>query len=201
MSDYSTASAATLAKFKTGLKDLGSKVKTTSAAAGKTLSEQVTVVSGKMKELFYTPTVADKFVDDATTETLSEPDWGQFLLICDKINSARLSSFEVVRAIKRRLAVKSTQVQLLSVLLLEATAKNCERIFSDISQEKLLDELVKIADDPVADPEVRDKILKMIEAWGESTEHLRFLPVFEETYKVVRLSTLVFLFHSFHRMG
>jgi hypothetical protein len=39
-------------------------------------------------------------------------------------------------------------------------------------------------DDRQTAVENRDKALKLIEAWGESTEELRYLPIFEETLKV-----------------
>jgi hypothetical protein len=41
-----------------------------------------------------------------------------------------------------------------------------------------------MVDDRTTSTENREKALKLIEAWGESTEELRYLPIFEETYKV-----------------
>ena len=43
-------------------------------------------------------------------------------------------------------------------------------------------------DDRQTPVENREKALKLIEAWGESTEELRYLPIFEETYKVLTLA-------------
>jgi hypothetical protein len=58
-------------------------------------------------------------------------------------------------------------------------------MFSEVASEKVLDEMVKMIDDRQTPIENREKALKLIEAWGESTEELRYLPIFEETYKVI----------------
>jgi hypothetical protein len=57
-------------------------------------------------------------------------------------------------------------------------------MFSEVASEKVLDEMVKMIDDPQTPTENLDKALKLIEAWGESTEELGYLPIFEQTYKV-----------------
>ncbi|CAI0385775.1 unnamed protein product [Linum tenue] len=45
------------------------------------------VVGDKMKEILQAPTPESKMVDEATTETLAEPNWGLNLRICALINS------------------------------------------------------------------------------------------------------------------
>ncbi len=47
---------------------------TFSTKAGKKMSERITIVSGKMKELFQVSTQADKLVEEATAENLEGPD-------------------------------------------------------------------------------------------------------------------------------
>jgi hypothetical protein len=73
----------------------------------------------------------------------------------------------------------------LALVLLETIVKNCEKAFSEVAAERVLDEMVRLIDDPQTVVNNRNKALVMIEAWGESTGELRYLPVFEETYKVV----------------
>jgi len=51
--------------------------------AEKKMSERITIVSGKMKELFQVSTQADKLVEEATAENLEGPDWGKSLAICE----------------------------------------------------------------------------------------------------------------------
>jgi hypothetical protein len=56
---------------------------TFSTEAGKKMSERITTVSGKMKELFQVSTQADKLVEEATTKNLEGPDLGKSLAICE----------------------------------------------------------------------------------------------------------------------
>eukprot|EP00897_Mesotaenium_endlicherianum_P004704 jgi/Mesen1/4261/ME000022S03549 len=157
-----------------------------SVEIGKNLSEKAMTGVGKMKDYFQAPTPADRLVEETTGETLVGPDWGKVLLLCDHVNTDRITTVDVARAIKKRLLIKNPHVQMLALTLLEAMVKNCEKMFSEVASEKVLDEMVRIADDRQAPTELREKSLRMIESWGESTEQLRFLPVYEETYKSLK---------------
>lgn len=150
------------------------------------MSERMSTMSDKMKELFQVSTQADKLVEDATGEDMEGPDWQKNLEICDLINLEKLSGQDTARAIKKRIMLKSVQIQHLALTLLEMVVKNCEKMFSEVASEKVLDEMVKMVDDRSTSTANRDKSLKMIEAWGESTEELRYLPIFEETYKSLK---------------
>uniref|UniRef100_A0A0D6QRT5 VHS domain-containing protein n=1 Tax=Araucaria cunninghamii TaxID=56994 RepID=A0A0D6QRT5_ARACU len=167
---------------------LGERLKEGGAEVGRKMSAGMSSVSGRVKELFqaHANTPADKMVDEATADNLADPDWASNLEICDMINADRVSSQDVVRAIKKRIMLKTPRVQYLSLVLLETCAKNCDQIFSEIAAERVLDEMVKMIDDPQTIVNNRDKALILIEAWGESSQHLRFLPVFEETYKSLK---------------
>jgi len=182
----SSSSAYNMENLRKNLSIFGSRVKESGNVASKTLGERITAASSKMKEYFATPTQADQLVEAATSESLVGPDWGKNLEICDMVNAQRMSSTVVVKAILRRLMLKQPHVQMLTLSLLEMAAKNCDTVFQDIASEKVLDEMVKMADDPAGDITVREKTLRMIEAWGEATEDLRYLPIFEETYKSLK---------------
>ena len=158
------------------------RLKLGSGDLSRKVTERMTTVSGKMKELFQVSTQADKIVEEATAEDLEGPDWGRSLELCDLVNMEKVSGQDAVRAIKKRLVLKSTRIQYLALTLLETCVKNCEKMFSEVASEKVLDEM-----------ENREKALKLIEAWGESTEELRYLPIFEETYKVLTLLFLTFV--------
>ncbi len=56
---------------------------TFSTKVGKKMSERITIVSGKMKELFQVSTQTNKLVKEATAENLEGPDWGKSLAICE----------------------------------------------------------------------------------------------------------------------
>ncbi|MFQ6627522.1 hypothetical protein Gotur_005264 [Gossypium turneri] len=164
----------------------GELLKTEGAEVGRKMSAGMSSVSFKVKELFQGPNPADKLVDDATSEALDEPDWALNLDICDMINHEKISSVELIRGIKRKIMLKNPRVQYLSLVLLETCVKNCEKAFSEVAAERVLDEMVKLIDDPQTVVNNRNKALMLIEAWGESTSELRYLPVYEETYKSLK---------------
>ncbi|KAH8509416.1 hypothetical protein H0E87_011253 [Populus deltoides] len=139
------------------------------------------LVSDKMKEILQTPTPESKMVDEATLETMEEPNWGLNLRICSMINSQEFSGTEIVKAIKRKISGKNLVSQRLSLDLLEACTSNCEKVFSEVASEKVLDEMVRMIEIPQTDQGNRDRALQLIRAWGES-EDLEYLPVFHQTY-------------------
>lgn len=153
---------------------------------GRKMTEGMSSVSFKVKEFFQGSNQAGKIVEDATAETLEGPDWAMNLEICDMINHERVNSIELIRAIKKRIILKSPRVQYLALMLLETIVKNCDKAFSEVASERVLDEMVKLIDDPQTVVNNRNKALLLIESWGESSNELRYLPVFEETYKSLK---------------
>ncbi|KAM7463561.1 hypothetical protein LguiA_031682 [Lonicera macranthoides] len=165
---------------------LGERLKIGGSEVSQKITAGVSSVSFKMKEFFQGPNQADKLVEDATAETLDEPDWATNLELCDMVNHDRINSIELIRGIKKRIMLKSPRVQYLALVLLETIAKNCEKAFSEVAAERVLDEMVKLIDDPQTVVNNRNKALMLIEAWGESSDELRYLPVYEETYKSLK---------------
>jgi hypothetical protein len=103
------------------------------------------------------------------------------------INQEKINSVDLIRGIKKRITMKQPpRIQYLALVLLETCVKNCEKAFSEVAAERVLDEMVKLIDDPQTVVNNRNKALILIEAWGESTSELRYLPVFEETYKSLK---------------
>ncbi|XP_031251575.1 TOM1-like protein 2 [Pistacia vera] len=156
------------------LAQLGERIKTGGAQMGR-------IVSGKVKEILQTPTPESKMVDEATLETLEEPNWGMNMRICAMINSEEFSGSEIVRTIKRKISGKSVVSLRLSLDLLEACTMNCEKVFSEVASEKVLDEMVRMIQNPETDQGNRNRALQLIRAWGES-EDVAYLPVFRQTY-------------------
>jgi len=152
----------------------------------KKVSAGVSSMSFRVKELFQAPNPTDKLVEDATSENLEEPDWAMNLELCDMINQEKINSVDLIRGIKKRITMKQPRIQYLALVLLETCVKNCEKAFSEVAAERVLDEMVKLIDDPQTVVNNRNKALILIEAWGVSTSELRYLPVFEETYKSLK---------------
>lgn len=137
--------------------------------------------SGKMKEILQGQSQEAKMVEEATSESLEEPNWGLNLRICNFLNSEEFDGSEVVRTIKKKIASKSPIGQRLSLDLLETCAMNCEKIFSVVASEKVLEEIVKMIDNSQTNYGNRQRALQLIEAWGKSDD-LSYLPVFKQTY-------------------
>lgn len=165
---------------------LSERLKIGGSEVGQKITAGMSSMSFKMKEFFQGPNQADNLVEEATAESLDEPDWATNLELCDMINHERISSIDMIRAIKKRIMLKNARVQYLTLVLLETVVKNCEKAFSEVAAERVLDEMVKMIDDPQTVVNNRNKALILIEAWGESTEELRYLPVYEETYKSLK---------------
>ncbi|KAK7308880.1 hypothetical protein RJT34_05191 [Clitoria ternatea] len=165
---------------------LGERLKIGGAEVGRKMSAGMSSMSFKVREFFQGPNQVDKIVEDATSEALDEPDWALNLDLCDLINTDKVNSIELIRGIKKRIMIKSPRVQYLALVLLETIVKNCEKAFSEVAAERVLDEIVRLIDDPQTVVNNRNKALMMIESWGESTGELRYLPVYEETYKSLK---------------
>ncbi|KAJ7977238.1 TOM1-like protein 2 [Quillaja saponaria] len=170
------------------LAQLGERLKTGGAQMGR-------MVSGKMKEILQSPTPESKMVDEATLETLEEPNWGMNLRICAMINSEEFNGTEIVKTIKKKISGKSVASQRLSLDLLEACTMNCEKVFSEVASEKVLEDMVRMIDNPQTDHGNRKKALQLIRAWGES-EDVAYLPVFHQTYMSLKARASLPLAHE-----
>ncbi|KAG0461989.1 hypothetical protein HPP92_020465 [Vanilla planifolia] len=156
------------------LKTRGERLKVGGAELGRKFS-------GKMKEILQGQSQEAKMVEEATSESLEEANWGLNLRICNLLNNEEFDGSEVVRTIKKKIASKSLVSQRLSLDLLEMCAMNCEKVFSEVASEKVLEELVKMIDNPQTQHATRQRALQLIEAWGKSDD-LSYLPVFRQTY-------------------
>ncbi|KAK5819121.1 hypothetical protein PVK06_024082 [Gossypium arboreum] len=152
----------------------GEKLKTSGAQISK-------MFSGKMKEILQGPPPESKMVDQATFETLEEANWGMNMRICSMINSEKLNGIKIVGAIKSKISRKNVASQRLSLELLEACKMNCAKVASKVVSEKVLEEVVKMIENPVTHHGDRKSALQLIRAWGQS-EDLASLPVFLLTY-------------------
>ncbi|KAK1412620.1 hypothetical protein QVD17_34013 [Tagetes erecta] len=164
-----------LDKFKLASSSFGERLMTNGVQMSR-------IVTTKMKEILQSPTPESKFVDEATLETLDQPNWGLNLRICAMINSEQFNGTEIVKAIKKKISSnKSVVSQRLSLDLLETCTSNCDKVFSEVASEKVVDDMVAMINDVKTDHRNRMKAVQLIRAWGESDE-LMYLPVFRQTY-------------------
>ncbi|KAJ3681659.1 hypothetical protein LUZ60_014232 [Juncus effusus] len=166
----------------------GQRLKITGSEVGKKMTAGMSSMSFKMKEFFQGgPNQADQIVESATSPQSDGPDWSLNLEICDLMNTNKINSLEIIRAVKKRISIKDQPMaQYLALVLLETIVKNCDKAFAELAAERVVDEMVRIIDDPGTVVGNRNKALVLIEAWGESGEELRYLPVYEETYKSLK---------------
>ncbi|KAF6154784.1 hypothetical protein GIB67_032396 [Kingdonia uniflora] len=170
---------------------LGERLKSSGSQMGK-------LVSGKVKEILQSQTPESKLVEEATLDHLEEANWGLNLRICGMLNSGEISGQEVVRAIKKKISSsKNPMSQILSLDLLEVCAMNCDKIFSEVASEKVVEEMVKMIDNPQTDGNARQRGFQLIRAWGES-EDLAYLPVFRQTYESLKTRNTP---HPLHENG
>ncbi|KAL6865079.1 hypothetical protein ACP4OV_016230 [Aristida adscensionis] len=107
-------------------------------------------------------------VDKATNELLLGPDWTLNIDICDAVNSDHGQAKEVVKALKKRIHHKNSNVQLLALTLLETLIKNCgDHIHLQVTERNILEEMIKIVKKK-ADMKVRNKILTLLDSWQEA---------------------------------
>ncbi|KAI6698585.1 hypothetical protein NL676_018704 [Syzygium grande] len=107
-------------------------------------------------------------VEKATSDLLMNPDWTMNIDICDFVNSYPGQAREVIKAVKKRLQHKSSQVQFLALTLLETMVKNCgEYVHFQIAEKNILGEMVKIVKKKT-DMNIRNKILVLLDAWQEA---------------------------------
>ncbi|PWA82290.1 ENTH/VHS, Target of Myb protein 1 [Artemisia annua] len=166
-----------LDKFKLASSSFGEKLITSS-------TQMTQLIGTKVKEILQSPTPESKIVEDATCHTLTEPNWGLNLRICAMINGEQLNGTEIVKAIKKKIGSsnnKNVVGQKLGLELLEICCANCDKVFSEVASEKVLEEMVVMVRDVKTDERNRRKAVGMIRAWGES-EELMYLPVFRQTY-------------------
>ena len=63
---------------------------------------------------------------------------------------------------------------------------NCDKIFSEVASERVLDEMVLLVKNGEAGSENRSRAFQLVRAWGQSQD-LAYLPVFKQTYMVNNL--------------
>eukprot|EP00904_Undaria_pinnatifida_P013217 jgi/Undpi1/9025/HiC_scaffold_26.g11485.m1 len=122
-----------------------------------------------------------KEIEQATSESLVNPDWALNMQICDEINSRPDGAGQAAKALKRRLKSDNPKILQLTLTLCEATVKNCSRpLHQALGTREFLTEVATLCNGQKGF-EVRSQALSLVQEWGIAFQTDRSL-AFAETY-------------------
>ncbi|KDO58721.1 hypothetical protein CISIN_1g0143901mg [Citrus sinensis] len=108
--------------------------------------------------------MATELVNSATSEKLADVDWTKNIEICELVARDQRHAKDVIKAIKKRLGSKNTNVQLYAVMLLEMLMNNIgDHIHKLVIDTGILPILVKIVKKK-SDLPVRERIFLLLDA-------------------------------------
>ncbi|XP_074551866.1 hepatocyte growth factor-regulated tyrosine kinase substrate isoform X2 [Halichoeres trimaculatus] len=134
----------------------------------------------------------ERLLDKATSQLLLETDWESILQICDLIRQGDAQAKYAIGAIKKKLNDKNPHVALYALEVLESVVKNCGQTVHDevackVTMEELKDLLKK-----QTEPNVRNKILYLIQAWAHAFRNEPKYKVVQDTYQIMKVEGHVF---------
>ncbi|KAF9977614.1 Vacuolar protein-sorting-associated protein 27 [Actinomortierella ambigua] len=132
----------------------------------------------------------DELVDKATSENLpaGSEDLALNLEICDQIRSKQVTPKDAARALKRRIGHSNPNVQLLALNLTDVCVKNGGHHFLvEIASRDFVDNLVSILKSTSGvNYEVKNKILGLIQTWGQLFRGKHSLGYVVDTYMILQ---------------
>ncbi|KAM9296773.1 hepatocyte growth factor-regulated tyrosine kinase substrate [Gastrophryne carolinensis] len=129
----------------------------------------------------------ERLLDKATSQLLLETDWESILQICDMIRQGDTQAKYAVAAIKKKVNDKNPHVVLFALEVLESVVKNCGSTVHDEVANKLTMEELKELQKRTVEPNVRNKILYLIQAWAHAFRNEPKYKVVQDTYQIMKV--------------
>uniref|UniRef100_A0A8C9Y7H3 Hepatocyte growth factor-regulated tyrosine kinase substrate n=1 Tax=Sander lucioperca TaxID=283035 RepID=A0A8C9Y7H3_SANLU len=130
--------------------------------------------------------------DKATSQLLLETDWESILQICDLIRQGDAQAKYAIGAIKKKLNDKNPHVALYALEVLESVVKNCgQTVHDEVASKQTMEELKDLLKKQT-EPNVRNKILYLIQAWAHAFRNEPKYKVVQDTYQIMKVEGHVF---------
>uniref|UniRef100_A0A8C1U5Y5 Hepatocyte growth factor-regulated tyrosine kinase substrate n=1 Tax=Cyprinus carpio TaxID=7962 RepID=A0A8C1U5Y5_CYPCA len=128
----------------------------------------------------------------ATSQLLLETDWESILQICDLIRQGDTQAKYAVGAIKKKLNDKNPHVALYGLEVLESVVKNCgQTVHDEVASKQTMEELKELFKKQ-PEPNVKNKILYLIQAWSHAFRNEPKYKVIQDTYQIMKVEGHVF---------
>uniref|UniRef100_A0A7N5ZW52 Hepatocyte growth factor-regulated tyrosine kinase substrate n=1 Tax=Anabas testudineus TaxID=64144 RepID=A0A7N5ZW52_ANATE len=134
----------------------------------------------------------ERLLDKATSQLLLETDWESILQICDLIRQGDTQAKYAIGAIKKKLNDKNPHVALYALEVLESVVKNCgQTVHDEVASKQTMEELKELFKKQT-EPNVRNKILYLIQAWAHAFRNEPKYKVVQDTYQIMKVEGHVF---------
>ncbi|XP_015254029.1 PREDICTED: hepatocyte growth factor-regulated tyrosine kinase substrate isoform X9 [Cyprinodon variegatus] len=129
----------------------------------------------------------ERLLDKATSQLLLETDWESILQICDLIRQGDTQAKYAIAAIKKKLNDKNPHVALYALEVLESVVKNCgQTVHDEVASKQTMEELKDLFKKQT-EPNVRNKILYLIQAWAHAFRNEPKYKVVQDTYQILKV--------------
>ncbi|XP_018610035.2 hepatocyte growth factor-regulated tyrosine kinase substrate-like isoform X2 [Scleropages formosus] len=134
----------------------------------------------------------ERLLDKATSQLLLETDWESILQICDLIRQGDAQAKYAIGAIKKKLNDKNPHVALYALEVLESVVKNCgQTVHDEVANKQTMEELKDLLKKQT-EPNVKNKILYLIQAWAHAFRNEPKYKVVQDTYQIMKVEGHVF---------
>uniref|UniRef100_A0A8C4TTV6 Hepatocyte growth factor-regulated tyrosine kinase substrate n=1 Tax=Erpetoichthys calabaricus TaxID=27687 RepID=A0A8C4TTV6_ERPCA len=129
-------------------------------------------------------------INNNSFQLLLETDWESILQICDLIRQGDTQAKYAVAAVKKKLNDKNPHVALYALEVLESIVKNCgQTVHDEVASKQTMEELKDLFKKQT-EPNVRNKILYLIQAWAHAFRNEPKYKVVQDTYQIMKVEEL-----------